>query len=111
MQTDTTTIKLTEKVDGRDWQVVRYPLALYPQKAGQLEVPSINVRFSTSAGFGSVEKAFEFQTTPLELNINFPPGAKPGDLIVTTTSFEFEHEWQPATGTSKTGDAVIILVE
>ena len=110
MQTDTTTIKLTENVDGRDWQVVRYPLALYPQKAGQLEVPSINVRFSTAAGYGSEEKAFEFQTRPLELNINFPPGAKPGELVVTTTSFELEHEWQPATGPSKTGDAVTLTV-
>lgn len=110
MQTDTTTIKLTENIDGQDWQIVRYPLALYPQKAGKLEVPTIDVRFSTSAGFGSEEKAFEFQTKPLEVNINFPPGAKAGELVVTTTSFELEHDWQPVSGTSKTGDAVTLTV-
>ncbi len=110
MQTDTTTVKLTEKIDGQDWQIVRYPLALYPQKAGQLEIPSINVRFTTSAGFGSEEKAFEFQTEPLELTVKLPPGAKPGDLVVTTTSFDLEHDWQPARAITKTGDAVTLTV-
>ena len=110
MQTDTTTVKLTEKIDGQDWQIVRYPLALYPQTAGQLEIPPINVRFTTAAGFGSEEKAFEFQTEPLALTVNLPPGAKPGDLVVTTSSFEMDHDWQPATAVTKTGDAVTLTV-
>jgi len=110
MQTDTTTVKLTEKIDGQDWQIVRYPLALYPQKAGQLDIPPINVRFTTSAGFGSEEKAFEFQTEPMKLSIKLPPGAKQGDLVVTTSSFELEHDWQPTTAITKTGDAVTLTV-
>ena len=111
MQTDTTTIKLTRKIDGRDWQIIRYPLALYPQTADRLQIPPIDVRFTTSARFGSEEKAFEFKTDPLELTVNLPPGAKPGELIVTTTSFELEHDWQPATGALKTGDAVTLTVK
>ena len=110
MQTDTTTIKLTRKIDGRDWQIIRYPLALYPQTADRLQVPPIEVRFTTSAGFGSEEKSFEFKTDPLELTVNLPPGVKPGELIVTTTSFELEHDWQPATGAANTGDAVTLSV-
>jgi hypothetical protein len=110
MQTDTTTIKLTEKIDGRDWQIIRYPLALYPQKANRLQIPSIDVRFTTSSGFGSTERAFELRTQPLELTVNLPPGAKPGELIVTTSSFELEHNWQPATGAANTGDAVTLTV-
>jgi len=110
MQTDTTTVKLTEKIDGEDWQIVRYPLALYPQMAGQLEIPPISVRFITSAGFGSEEMAFEFKTEPLELNIKQPPGAKPGDLVVTTESFELDYDWQPATAATRTGEAVTLTV-
>jgi len=110
MQTDTTTVKMSERIDGETWQTVRYPLALYPQKAGQLEVPSINVRFSTSAGFGSTAQAFEFQTEPLNLTINLPPGVKEGDLVVTTTSFELNHDWQPQSATAKTGDAITLTV-
>jgi hypothetical protein len=110
MQTDTTTIKLTEKIDGQSWQVVRYPLALYPQKAGQLEIPSIGVRFTTSAGFGSTEEAFEFQTSPLDLTVGLPPGVKQGDLVITTTSFGLDHNWQPVSGTAQTGDAITLTV-
>jgi hypothetical protein len=110
MQTDTTTVKMSERIDGEAWQIVRYPLALYPQKAGQLKVPSINVRFKTSAEFGSTEKAFEFQTEPLDLTIKLPPGVKDGDLVITTTSFELDYDWQPETGAAKTGDAITLTV-
>lgn len=110
MQTDTTTIKLTEKIDGRGWQIVRYPLALYPQKPGQLVIPPIDVRFSASAGFGSQEKGFELRTRALDLSIKSPPGLKQGDLVVTTTSFELDNSWQPASGISRTGDALTLTV-
>ncbi len=110
MQTDSTTIKLTENINGQSWQIVRYPIALYPQKAGQLEIPPINVRFKTSAGFGSTEKAFEFQTRPLDLSISLPPGVKDGSMVITTTSFELSHQWQPDTVTAQTGDAFTLTV-
>jgi len=110
MQTDTTTIKLSEDMDGQTWQIVRYPIALYPQKAGPLQVPPISVRFSTSAGYGTTEKAFEFQTKPLELTVKLPPGVNEGDLVVTTTSFKMEHDWQTAPGTASTGDAITLTV-
>ena len=110
MQTDTTTVKFSENTGGETWQIVRYPLALYPQKAGQLEIPSIDVRFNTSAGFGKPEKAFEFQTEPLQLPVKLPPGVKEGELLITTTSFELDHTWQPQSGTAQTGDAFTLTV-
>ena len=110
MQTDTTTIKFSENIDGETWQVIRYPLALYPLKAGQLEIPSIAVRFNTSAGFGSTVRAFEFQTEPLQLTVKLPPGVKEGALLVTTTSFQLDHDWQPQSGTAQTGDAFTLTV-
>jgi len=110
MQTDTTTIKFSENIDGETWQVIRYPLALYPQIAGQLEIPPIGVRFTTSAGFGSPEKGFEFQTKPLQLAVTSPPGVKEGDLVITTTSFKLNHDWQPQSGTAQTGDAFTLTV-
>jgi hypothetical protein len=111
MQTDTTTMKMIENIDGQSWQIIRYPLALYPQKSGQLEIPSIAVRFSTSAGFGSTSILFEFQTKPLDLTINSPPGVKDGDLVITTTSFELDYEWQPESGTAQAGDALTLTVK
>jgi hypothetical protein len=81
MQTDTTTIKLSETVDGESWQILRYPLALYPQRSGQLDIPPIDVRFSTASGYGSTGRSFEFQTQALQLTVKSPPGVKEGDLV------------------------------
>ncbi|MBE9549108.1 MAG: BatD family protein [Proteobacteria bacterium] len=115
MQIDTTTVKMTENIDGQNWQVIRYPLALYPQRAGLLEIPPITVRFSSARGFGSEQKAFEFQTSPLQLNIKAPPGIKEGDMVITTTAFKLEYEWQPdsqaETTTAQTGDAFTLTVK
>ncbi len=110
IRTDTTTIKSTENIGGETWQVIRYPLALYPEKAGQLEIPPIAVRFSASAGIGENERAFEFQTKVLQLTVKSPPGVQPGDLVITTTSFELDHDWQPVSGTAFTGDALTLTV-
>lgn len=110
MQTDTTTIKLSETVGGESWQILRYPLALYPQRPGQLDIPSIAVRFITSSGYGSEEKSFEFQTESLQLTVKSPPGVKEGDLVISTTSFELEYDWQPESVTARSGDAFTLTV-
>ena len=110
MQTDTTTIKLTENIDGESWQIIRYPLALYPQKTGELQIPSIDVRFSSSAGFNSAQKSFEFKTTPLQITVSSPPGTNQQDLVITTPGFELDHSWQPHSGAAKTGDAITLTV-
>jgi len=68
------------------------------------------VRFNTSAGFGKPEKAFEFQTEPLQLTVKLPPGVKEGALLVTTASFALYHDWQPESGAAKTGDAFTLTV-
>ena len=111
MQTDSTTIKITQKIDGQDWQILRYPLALFPQQSGKLEVPPIDVRFSSSAGYGTTQKRFEFSTEPLELTVKLPPGTNKAELIVTTSSFALEHQWQPASDIVKTGDAFTLVVK
>ena len=110
MQTDTTTIKLSEKIDGVTWQIIRYPLALYPQTTGELEIPSIDVRFNSSAGFGSTEKAFEFQTAALQMLIQSPAGVPASELVITSTSFKFDYDWQPESGITQTGDAITLTV-
>ncbi len=111
MQPDSTTIKMSEKKDGQDWQILRYPLALFPQKPGQLTIPAINVRFSTSAGFGKTVKSFEFETEPLQLSVSLPPGVDEDEMLVTTRSFQLDHDWQPENTIAKTGDAFTLTVK
>jgi len=110
MQLDSTTIKMSETKDGESWQQLRYPLALFPQKSGLITIPPIDVRFSTSAGFGKPVKDFDFKTEPLEMSVSLPPGVGQDELIVTTRSFQLEHNWQPESTIAKTGDAFTLTV-
>lgn len=110
MQPDTTTIKMSETIEGETWQQLRYPLALFPQKAGLITIPPINVRFSTSAGFGKPVRDFEFKTEPLELSVTLPPGVGQDELVVTTRSFQLGHDWYPESAIAKTGDAFTLTV-
>ncbi len=110
MQPDSTTIKMSETKDGEDWQQLRYPLALFPQKSGLITIPPIDVRFSTSAGFGKPVRDFDFKTEPLEISVSLPPGVGPDELVVTTRSFQLDHDWQPESAIAKTGDAFTLTI-
>ncbi len=115
LQADSNTVKLNEKRDGVAWQGLRYTLLFYPQRAGRLEVPSFEVRFSARAGYGSEPSGFQFQTPALFVEARLPPGADGGGLLVTSTSFTMEASWTPGqTGDGpldlKTGDAVTLEV-
>ena len=110
MQVDSTTIKLNERNNGQNWQILRYPLALYPQKSGQLEIPSFSVRFSTSASFTGSATAFSLRTEPLILDIRIPDGVKEGDMVISTSSFELDYSWRPDTTSASTGDAFTLTI-
>lgn len=116
LQPDSTTVKLSERRGGESWQGLRYILVLYPQRAGEVEVPPFEVRFSTSAGYGSEPKTHVFQTNPLSVTADMPPGAKPGSLQVTSTNFRFRAVWEPLPLEGgvlelRTGDAVVLSVD
>ena len=111
MQTDSTTIKLSENKDGESWQILRYPFSLFPQKSGELTIPPISVRFSTSAGYGSEKKNFEFETDVLTLSVKLPPGVGEDEIVITTREFDLKHSWQPESDRVKAGDAFTLTVE
>jgi len=115
LQADSSTVKLNENRQGVQWQGLRYTFLLYPQRAGRLQVPSFEVRFSAAAGYGSEAAFFEFETPAVLIEARLPPGADPGALLVTTTSFTMESGWTPALDEEgpaelKVGDAITLEV-
>jgi hypothetical protein len=112
LQTDSSTIKATEQIDGVTWQILRYPVLLYAQRAGEISVPAFEVTFSAAEGYGSEPEAFRFSTGPLSLEARLPPGVDSADGLVVTTDFTLEVDWQPALaqGTAKVGDAFTRIV-
>ncbi|MBT8040757.1 MAG: BatD family protein [Gammaproteobacteria bacterium] len=117
LQTDSSTVKLSERREGATWQGLRYTLSLYAQRAGTLEVPSFDVRFSTRAVFNADPVMHEFTTQSLEVEARLPPGLAEAGSLVTTSAFDFEGAWEPALDDDQdvlelqTGDALVLTVK
>lgn len=115
LQADSNTVKLSENRDGVAWQGLSYTLLFYPQREGRLEIPSFEVRYTASTGYGSAPTPFQFQTSPLFVDARLPPGVDRGGLLVTTGSFELESSWTPRIAGDgpvqlKVGDALSLEV-
>jgi hypothetical protein len=116
LRADSSTINVTERRGRVTWTGLRYTFNLYPQRPGKVVIPAFNVRFATSAGYGSEPRPYTFSTQPLAVTAQLPPGADTGSLLVTTTDFNVVASWQPElTGEGsielKTGDALVLTVE
>ena len=116
MPPESGTVKLSEKRDGLAWQGLRYTMSLYPQRAGEIEVPAFDVRFSTSAGYGSEPKQHQFRTPALRIESRLPPGADNSGLLVTTPRFSVDAVWEPSLASADgalellTGDALVLTL-
>lgn len=101
-----TTIYLSERIDGQTWQVLRYRYPMFVQRAGTIEVPSIDVAFEISTGYGSTGVAFDLDTNNLSLSVSRPGGVTDLQKLVTTTRFTLDVETTPATSEFMVGDAL-----
>ncbi len=111
LRTDSTTVKLSERRGGETWQVLRYPITLFPQQAGELLVPPIEVRFKTRAGFGAEPTSHRLETAPLQLAVRQPPGLEPGKVVVTTPDHSVSANWTLPRQPVRAGDAITLTVE
>ncbi len=111
LRTDSTTVKLSERRGGETWQVLRYPITLFPQQAGDLTVPPFEVRFRTRAGFGTEPTSHRLETAPLQLVVRQPPGLEPGKVVVTTPDHSVTANWTLPQQPVRAGDAITLTVE
>ena len=115
LQAESSALKLSEKRNGNDWQGLRYSFQLYPQRAGKLSVPSFGVRFAAREAYGTPEQHFEFVTPVLSVEARLPPGANATGLVVSSTDFSMQAEWDPfledgAVVGLKVGDALTLEI-
>lgn len=105
MRPDTSTLKLTESREGETWQVLRYPLALFPLVDGEITVPPIGVRFETTQGFGSEPESHALTTEALTVTVRRPPGVADDALVVTSPRLEITPTWTRPPEPVQAGDA------
>lgn len=111
LQTDSTTVKLSEERSGEAWQVLRYPITVFPQQPGTARIPPFEVRFQTRRGFGSDATRHVLDTRPLTIDVRQPPGLESDQVVVTTPRLEFDSTWDLKASTLVPGDAVTLTVE
>jgi hypothetical protein len=100
-----TTINLSEDIEGKRWQVLRYRYPMFVQRAGYIEVPSINVAFEVSKGYGRDGVAFDLGTDRVSLSVLRPPGVTDLQNLVTTTRFNLDVAVTPTADSWQVGDA------
>ena len=101
-----TTIYLSERIRGETWQVLRYRYPMFVQRSGTVEIPSFNVAFAVSAGFGQPDVAFDLDTQRLSLSVRQPSGVTDLQNLVTTTAFTLNVDVTPNGNELQVGDAV-----
>lgn len=95
----------SQQVGDETYVSASYDFAVYPQRAGRLRVGSITVRFSSKQGYDQPIMAHRLQTESFDMEVTAPPGAVPGEVIVSTSTLEATETWSPTSASAKVGDA------
>ena len=101
----------TEEVDDDSWSVQRHRFMAFAHRDGTIEIPSFEVRFTVSEGFGKPKKPQRLKTTPMKFDSKTPPGAEGYSLVVSTTELKANETWSVSPNENKkvelfVGDAV-----
>jgi len=97
----------TETVDGKSYTSQLYEIWFFPQQAGEITIPEINVTFSTSENGTKGQKQYSKKTTPFSFNVKPIPGVPEDEFIIVTDDFQSSQDWKPEARQGIVGDAVI----
>lgn len=79
----------TELRAGHSYNSQRYELLLFPQRAGTLVVPAIEVQVELST------ESTRAATQPLHITAHLPKGVAPGTVLLTTARLDVTQSWEP----------------
>ena len=97
----------SETVGGTTFVTQRHEFAVYPQRAGGVDVPAFPVRFGTNDGFGTPVVDRRVTTSPVRFTAKLPPGAEGLATVVTTTRLTVTETWAPEPKDAAVGAAFI----
>ena len=107
MRTDSQGTRLQETIDGTSYSGQRYEFSIYPQAAGTIEIPAIDVEVTTRAAGGETGSSVQQARVPaVTIRSNIPAGAENIRGLVSTTQFTAKQSWQSLDETPEVGDAL-----
>jgi len=95
----------SRQVGDREYSVQRHSFALFCQRPGSLAVKGIKVRCGSIAGVGAEPREHRLEVPEFAVEARAQPELLPGQVVVSSRSFEVEEYWDPQPGEAKTGDA------
>jgi hypothetical protein len=95
----------TREAHGETYTSQRHEFVLFPQRAGPCSVPPIQVRFASRERYGDPMVEHQLRTAAFEVEARVPPGARRGEVLVSTTELEATESWTPKPVAAKVGDA------
>ncbi|SFZ98680.1 BatD [hydrothermal vent metagenome] len=94
------------EVNGTDWQMVHYEYEVYALSAGEIEIPTFEISFSASMGYGQPKKEFDLQSESVHFSVKSPKGMKPDQFVLVTDNYTLSFELKPEKKRLIIGDAV-----
>ncbi len=99
--------RLNETIDGESYSGQRYRWLLFPQREGDITVPSTPVDVNLKVfGAGSDDEALAAETPATTLAAKLPPGVTDPATLVTTRNFDAGQVFEPDTPSLNAGDGI-----
>jgi hypothetical protein len=98
-------VLLTRTRNNKEYSVQRHEFSLFFQQGGDIAVPEIHVRCGSIKSVGASPGQHTLIIPSFNVTPRVPEGAKPGQIVVSTTNLEVSETWRPPPGDAKVGDA------
>jgi len=95
----------SRQVDGREFSVQRHGFSLFCFAPGTLAVGGIRVRCGSLVGVRGEPRSHRLEVPEFQIEPRAQPDLVPGQVVVTSRSFDVEERWDPPPGEAKAGDA------
>jgi hypothetical protein len=100
----------SEEINGTDWQMVHYEYEVYALQSGQIDIPSVNISFTASMGYGQPKKEFNLESDAVHFDVKTLKGMKKDQFVLVTDSYTLVSKIKPEKKQLIVGDAVELSV-
>lgn len=104
LQTEQFAANASESRGGETWVIQRWTIDLYPQRAGDFQIPPMSLTVKVNGGeLGNLEG--EALSPPLDFSVSLPPALEQADFWVASPDFSVRQTIDRDTAQLKPGDA------
>src|SRR5262249_15855831 len=101
-----TPVLSNEEINGVSYTVQRHEVLIFPQRAGEVKIPALTIRFEYKRDVLDQEVvAASVKTESLQFTAKLPPGAEKLGNIISARNLTVVESWKPEPGKAKAGDA------